>query len=67
MTMRRATALGLAAAGLLGLTGCDQVEQIMTEVSAKGGESDVPAEAREPLDPQTEEALRQRIQGQNFN
>jgi len=58
-----------AAAAVLGLAlaGCDDVQRLLGEVQAKGGETDVPEAARESLDAAAEEALRQRIQGQNFN
>jgi hypothetical protein len=56
--------VGLALAA--GLSGCDEVESIVNTAANKGG-TDVPEAARAPLDAETEDQLRRRIEGQNFN
>lgn len=63
------TTVNWAAAALAAtlLAGCDDAASLVEEATAKGGETDVPAADRQALDPATAEALRQRIQGQNFN
>lgn len=57
----------IVALALASLSACDQVEELFGEVTAKGGETDVPAEARDTLDEETVKQLRSRISGQNFN
>ena len=47
--------------------GCDDVEAIVDSAAQKGGGTDVPEAAREPLDADQQDALRRRIEGQNFN
>ena len=61
-----ASRLLVLAAATLALAACDDAVDLV-EQAAKKGETDVPAEARAPLDDATVEALRQRAQGQNFN
>ena len=57
----------LAAMALTGaLASCDQAVDLV-EKAADKGETDVPADARSDLSPETIETLRQRAQGQNFN
>lgn len=63
---QRFRGVAIASAMLAALAGCDDAIELVGQAADKGG-SDVPEEARDGLDPETLEQLRQRAQGQNFN
>jgi hypothetical protein len=62
-----ATRLLFGMAVAAAVAGCDDIESIVDTAAHKGGGTDVPEAAREPLDADQQDALRRRIEGQNFN